>query len=171
MQVVSYFSLSGLLVLFLKVKHNLFYDMLYIHIPFDTYKQKLKNKFKVSFFSCVESIVGNFIALPRTWPFSKSLQVISTFWKPLHDCHKSHDDWQEESNQFWFMSVCVRWLYREGDLAIFLIAGANIPCPQVFLEPHCCWWHCCLGWGSCSGSSRNTFWIFVQRVLPALRGS
>ena len=41
---VSYFSLSGLLVLFLKVKHNLFYDTLYIHIPFDTYKHKLKKK-------------------------------------------------------------------------------------------------------------------------------
>ena len=69
---VSYVTLSGFLVLFLKVKPSLFYNMLYIHIPFDTYKQKLKKKkIKVNFFSCVESIVGNFIALPRTMAFHK----------------------------------------------------------------------------------------------------
>ena len=69
---VSYVTLSGFLVLFLKVKPNLFYNMLYIHIPFDTYKQKpKKKKIKVNFFFCVESIVGNFIALSRTMAFHK----------------------------------------------------------------------------------------------------
>ena len=54
----------------------------------------------------------------------------------------SHDDWREESNQCWLVSVAVRWLYREGVLAIFPTAGANFSCPQGFLEPPCCWWLC-----------------------------
>lgn len=80
-------------------------------------------------------------------PPSKSLQVVSTFWKPLHGCHKCHGVWQKESNWYWFLSVSTRWLYREGDSAIFPIAGANVPCPQVFLEPRCCWWLCLPGVG------------------------
>ena len=65
-QYVVYFMYSGVHLFILNS-----YDMLYIHIPLDTYKQKLKNKFKVSFFFCVESIVGNFTALPRTMTFLK----------------------------------------------------------------------------------------------------